>query len=42
MRFEALSGREIMGFLFADLFQQSGDKIAFKNACLSIVHGLDG
>ncbi len=30
-----LSNREVVGFLFADLDEQSGDAIAFKNANLS-------
>jgi hypothetical protein len=35
-----LSGREVIGFLFADLYEQSGDKIAAHTTLLIIVAGL--
>jgi hypothetical protein len=36
-----LSGREVIGFLFADLYEQSGDKIAAATAYLSIGYSLE-
>ena len=39
VRSEPLSDREVIGFLFADFYEQSGDKVAVDTASISIDAG---